>query len=123
MTIWSAELRESILRQREILLEGDVRPSWFVNYGKQSSEKDLGFRIQLRWHQLDRRHRFRERHEVDRGAMQRHHLTKVAFMKGVYGMQSKSCGQHPIERRRATTTLYVSKNSGAGFLPGALGDL
>jgi hypothetical protein len=87
VTIWWAELGKSILRQREILLEDDVRPSWFVNdYGKQSSEKDFGFRIELRWHQLDRRHRFRERHAVDRGAMQRHHLTKVAFMKGVYGM-------------------------------------
>ena len=30
--------------------------------------------------------------------MQRHHLTKVAVMKGVYGMQPKSRGEHPIER-------------------------
>ena len=55
--------------------------------------------------------------------MQRHHLTKVPVMKGIYCMESKSRGEHPIKRRRATTTLYVSKNSGAGFFPGALGDL
>ena len=55
--------------------------------------------------------------------MQRHHLTKVAVMKGVYGMKSKSCGKHAIKRRRATAPLYVSKNSGSGFFPGALGDL
>ena len=50
------------------------------------SEEDLGFRIELRWHQFDRRHCFRKRHEVDRGPMQRHHLPKVTVMKGVYGM-------------------------------------
>jgi len=55
-------------------------------YRKQSSEEDLGLRIELRWHKFDRRHCFRKRHEVDRGAMQRHHLTKVTVMKGVYGM-------------------------------------
>ena len=91
--------------------------------GEQSSEKHLGFRIELRWHLLDRRHRFRERYEVDRRAVQCHHLTKVAVMKRIYGMESKSRGEYPIERRWATTTLYVSKNSGAGFFPGAFGDL
>ena len=55
--------------------------------------------------------------------MQRHHLTELAVMKGVYGMQSKSGGEHPIKRRRATPTLNVSKNSCAGFFAGALGDL
>ena len=89
----------------------------------QSSEEHLGFRVELRWDQLDRRHRFRERYEVDRSPMQRHHLTEVPVMKSVYGIEPKSRGEHPIKCCWATTALDVSKNRGAGFLPGALGDL
>ena len=55
--------------------------------------------------------------------MQRHHLPKVTVMKGVYGMESESRGEHPIKCCWAATTLYVSKDSGSGFFPGALGDL
>jgi hypothetical protein len=78
-----------ILIQGEILFEGRYAkaPTWAVNaHRKQSSEEDFGFRIELWWHQLDRRHRFRERHAVDRGPMQRNHLTKVTVMQSVYGM-------------------------------------
>ncbi len=55
--------------------------------------------------------------------MQRHHLTNLVVMKGVYGMQSKSRGEHPIKRCWAATALYVSKDGGAGLFPGASGDL
>ena len=69
------------------LSKGEERPTWLVNdYGKRSSEEDLGFRLEFRWHQFDGRHCFRKRHEVDRSAMQRHHLTKVTVMEGIYGM-------------------------------------
>ncbi len=79
--------RERLGRARSFSKGDTQRPTWIVNaYRKQSSEEDLGFRIELRWHQLDRRHRFRKRHPVDGGPMQRHHLTKVTVMKGVYGM-------------------------------------
>ncbi len=44
-------------------------------------------------------------------------------MKGIYGMESESRGEHPIECRWASTTLDVSKDSGASFFPGAFGDL
>ena len=55
--------------------------------------------------------------------MQRHHLAKVTVVKGVYGVESESRGEYPIERRWAPTSLYVSKNGGASFFAGALGDL
>src|SRR5580704_7579394 len=47
----------------------------------------------------------------------------MTVVKGIYGMEPKSRGKHPIKSCWAAATLYVSKNSGSGFFSRALGDL
>ena len=55
--------------------------------------------------------------KVDRGAMQRHHLTKVAVMKGVYGMKSNlvaSTDRTPLDYHH----VVCVQEQWCGFFPG-----